>query len=236
MARDVVDAVVSRAAARVAKDARAKRLPLPGGDFASLDDLIADAARATERRRARRRIFTTSYGTRWRDVWSEISERRRRDATATTRLPYTVGEAAATACVTRWRARSATCSFVAHISRSRHATTAIAAAERAATIAAPLLGWDRDASARAIDDYAAEVERICSASTTRSSPRIATSGSTRAARRAGNQLASMATMPSTAITPPSVTGSSASTPNSSDRDELPAPHRADDSDRPRRSP
>jgi glycerol-3-phosphate dehydrogenase len=35
-----------------------------------------------------------------------------------------------------------------------------AAAERAAVIVAPMLGWDRDTQRGALDDYAREVEQI----------------------------------------------------------------------------
>jgi glycerol-3-phosphate dehydrogenase len=158
MARDVVDAVVARLR-RGETDARAKTTPLPGGDFSSLDDLIAEAARTTSDV-ALADHLTTSYGARWRAVWDEIDQGDRR-APLHDDLPYTIGEL-------RYAVRHEMAATLGDLLiRRTHLAFetrdhGLDAAPRVASELAPLLGWDRESERRAVDDYAAEVERIFS--------------------------------------------------------------------------
>jgi glycerol-3-phosphate dehydrogenase len=156
MARDVVDAVVARLR-RGESDARAKTTPLPGGDFSSLDDLIAEAARATNDV-ALADHLTMSYGARWRSVWGDVD---RPDGRAPLHdgLPYTIGEL-------RYAARHEMAETLGDLLiRRTHVAFetrdhGISAAPRVAAQLAPLFEWDREAQRRAVADYASEVERI----------------------------------------------------------------------------
>lgn len=158
MARDVVDLVMARQR-RKGSDARAKTLPLPGGDFSSLDDLIADASRATNDV-ALADHLTTSYGTRWLDVWNEIAQDAEH-APLEDQLPYTLGEL-------RYACRHEMAATLGDllIRRTHFAFETrdhgVSVAHRLAKELASTFNWDSAAQRRAVDDYTAEVKRIFS--------------------------------------------------------------------------
>lgn len=156
MARDVVDMLVKQLA-RGDRDDLTKDARLPGGDFAFVDSLIAEAARTTKDI-ALADHLTSSFGTRWTDVWSEINAGTGR-ATLVDDLPYTIGEL-------RYSARhemAATLgdllirrTHLAFETRDHGLEVAARAAEGVATV----FGWDRDARRREVADYESEVRRI----------------------------------------------------------------------------
>jgi glycerol-3-phosphate dehydrogenase len=155
MARDVVDDVVARLKRRES-DVRSKSTPLPGGDFTSLDDLIADAARATNDV-ALADHLTTSYGTRWQSVWSDISQGDGRTPLCED-LPYTIGEVGHAA----RHEMAATVGDVlirrTHLAFETH-DHGMSAASRVARTLGDVFAWSSDVRARAVGDYAAEIER-----------------------------------------------------------------------------
>ena len=67
MARDVIRVVLQRLQRKSGSDVT-ETLPLPGGDFASLDAVIADAEVVTGDNKLARHLVI-SHGTRWSDVW-----------------------------------------------------------------------------------------------------------------------------------------------------------------------
>jgi glycerol-3-phosphate dehydrogenase len=156
MARDVVDLVVERlqrgAPGDPTKDAR-----LPGGDFVSVDALIAETARTTKDI-ALADHLTSSFGSRWTAVWSEISAGTGRAALVED-LPYTVGEL-------RYSARHEMAVTLGDLLiRRTHLAFetrdhGLGIAARVAEAIAPVFGWDRDAQRREVADYEAEVHRI----------------------------------------------------------------------------
>ena len=156
MAHDVLTAVLPRLDSGQSDD-RTVSTPLPGGDFLSLheltakiDDTIGDSTLA--------RHLATSFGTRWRDVWSSIQEAGGEDRVVTG-LPYTVGELRY--CVSREFAMTLADLFIrrTHLAFETrdHGTEA---APRVAAAIGPLLGWDGAAERRAIEVYEREAENI----------------------------------------------------------------------------
>lgn len=131
--------------------------PLPGGDFQSLDSLIAEIARATNDVDLAGHL-ATSYGTRWRGVWEEISnggtDRLMPD------LPYTIGEMRY--CVRHEKALTIGDLLLrrTHFVYEAFGPDADAAAERVAEAVGPILGWDAAERRRQLDQYAEEVARI----------------------------------------------------------------------------
>jgi len=157
MARDVVRVVLHRLRRRAFGD-RTETLPLPGGDFQSLDGLISEAQRAI-RDVALACHLVISHGTRWSDVWDVML----RDADGRTLvapdLPYTMGEL-------RYSVANEMAETLGDLLiRRTHLAFetrdhGIAAAERVAGAVASQLGWTAAEQQRAIEDYAAEAERV----------------------------------------------------------------------------
>jgi len=157
MARDVVDSATRRLgdSATRRKAARTRTRPLPGGDFESLPDLVGHIAETTHDAVLAEHL-ASSFGTRWRDAWSEI-------ATDTTRiveeLPYTVGEL-------RYSARSEMAETIGDLLiRRTHLAFetrdhGLSVAPRVARAVAPTLGWDEHATKAAVDAYEREAGRI----------------------------------------------------------------------------
>src|SRR5262249_46851163 len=87
MASDVLR-VVRRALGRPLRAGH--RGALPGGDIGAFDELVAVVSKET-RNRSLGAHLTASYGSRWRQVWSEISSDGG-DVTLVDGLPYTIGE------------------------------------------------------------------------------------------------------------------------------------------------
>jgi glycerol-3-phosphate dehydrogenase len=156
MANDAIEAVADRLSRSLSRDTT-RSLPLPGGDFSSLADLTDDADHTTANRPLATHLVET-YGTRWRAVWREVS-----DAGGGERLDdllsYVAGEL-------RYAIREEmACTLSDLLVRRTHLAFetrdhGATAAERAVLIAAPLLGWDRAARSRALDDYARDIERL----------------------------------------------------------------------------
>lgn len=150
MARDAVDAALRELGVR-ARPVRTDRMPLPGGAMTSLTG-EADAAGAACGSGELARHLVGRYGTEWRDVWAiAASDPALRERVAPP-LPYLAAELV-------WAARhemALTLDDVLvrrlHIAfeTSDHGT---AVAPRAARTIAPLVGWDADATARALRAY-----------------------------------------------------------------------------------
>ena len=130
--------------------------PLPGGGLAS-DEMeqarrtIGDPAVATR--------LVQAHGTHWRDVWASATAEPSLAARVVPTLPYTGAELVHAA-----RAELA-CTLADLLVRrtpiafeTRDAGRA--AARAAASIVAPVLGWDDAATARALADYDREVARL----------------------------------------------------------------------------
>jgi glycerol-3-phosphate dehydrogenase len=155
MARDVVRTVLTRLGRRAGEDPTAHR-PLPGGDIASLDTLIAGAAQAIGDESLATRLVR-AHGTRWTDAWRDVQSDDGAQLVEDD-LPYTIGEL-------RYAARAElACTLgdllirrthLAHESRDHGAN----AAPRVADAVALLLRWDREACLRAIRDFESEIAR-----------------------------------------------------------------------------
>ncbi len=158
MAADVLR-VVRRALGRPLADGNREGSPLPGGDIGSYDALLAEISRET-RDGPLAAHLARSYGSRWRQVWSEISSDGG-DAILTDGLPYTAGEL-------RYCARSEMACTLGDLLIRRtklafetrdHGTSI---AHRAAAAVAGVLGWDERARSASVAAYASEVQRIFS--------------------------------------------------------------------------
>jgi glycerol-3-phosphate dehydrogenase len=90
MASDVLDVVLRELDARNLGDAATTTTPLFGGDFASINEEIGNAVRATNDIPLAAHLVS-SYGNRWRNVWMSICAPGGRFVVASG-LPYTVGE------------------------------------------------------------------------------------------------------------------------------------------------
>lgn len=156
MAADVMRAVLAALQLPAGRD-RTKSLSLPGGDFISLDALVAEATQATNDSAIARHLVT-AYGTRWTRVWSEITQAGGAIIVAEG-LPYTMGELRY--CV---RAEMACTLGDLLIRRTRIAYESRdhgrAAAERTATELSALFGWDAAGRLDAICAYQDEVDRV----------------------------------------------------------------------------
>jgi glycerol-3-phosphate dehydrogenase len=156
MAADVLDIVLARIN-QARRPKRSRSLPLPGGDFDSLDTLIARATAATNDADMARHLATT-YGTRWTAVWAQI-QRPGGGAIVADGLPYTLGEL-------RYAARNEMAYTLGDLLiRRTHVAFETrdhgrAAAEQAAVALSESFGWDALARRHAIEAYALEVERM----------------------------------------------------------------------------
>lgn len=132
--------------------------PLPGGDVESFDPLVGAIARETGDR-ALAMHLAGSYGSRWRDVWSEIgnggAERVADD------LPYTLGELCYCA-----RAEAACTLGDLLIRRTKLAFQrrdhGVALADRVARGVAGAIGWNERDVRDAVAAYSEEAARIFS--------------------------------------------------------------------------
>jgi glycerol-3-phosphate dehydrogenase len=156
MAADVLKVVLS-ALDRAPGASRKKSAPLPGGDFISLDALVADAIHVTHDDRLAKHLVT-AYGTRWTRVWSEINQPGA-GAIVCDGLPYTVGEL-------RYCLRNEMAYTLADllIRRTRIAYETrdhgLDAAETMGIALSTEFGWDDAARRAAIRDYATEAARM----------------------------------------------------------------------------
>jgi len=156
MAADVMRVVLAALDLKPGSD-RARSLPLPGGDFSSLDALVAEAARVTGDPSIAHHLVT-SHGARWPRVWNAISQPGG-GAVVAEGLPYTVGEL-------RYSVRDEMARSLADllIRRTRVAyethDRGLDAAQRSAVELSALFGWDESARLAAVRDYAAEAARM----------------------------------------------------------------------------
>ncbi len=157
MARDVVRVVLHRLRRRAGDD-RTETLPLPGGDFQSLEVLISDAERAIGDG-ALARHLVISHGALWGDVWDVMLRDADGRALVAPDLPYTMGEL-------RYSVENEMAQTLGDLLiRRTHLAFetrdhGIAAAERVAAVVAPQLGWTAVEQQRAIEDYVAEAEGV----------------------------------------------------------------------------
>ena len=153
MAHDVIEVALHHLGAARSGD-RAISSPLPGGDFQSLQELIAKIDDATGDPMLARHL-ATAYGTRWTDVWRSIQDDgadRIADG-----LPYTTGELRY--CVSRELALTIGDLFIrrTHLAFETR-DHAMEAAPTAARAVARVLGWDAATQRLQIDAYSKEAE------------------------------------------------------------------------------
>ena len=157
MAADVVDTVLARLRRRNPGQPT-KTTPLPGGDFDSLEALVATIARETNDV-ALAEHLAGSHGSRWREVWKEIANHGRERIADS--VPYTAGEL-------RYSVRREMALTIGDLLiRRTHLAFetrdhGIAAAPGVAELIAPLVGWDFAGQRRAVEEYESEVSRIFS--------------------------------------------------------------------------
>lgn len=157
MARDVVDAV-ERALGQPHRRTPTDAVPLPGGELSSLE---AECATAAERVRdeAVATHLVYAYGLRWRQVWECVSEDPSLSEPLVPGLPYVRAEVLhgvrhelvhtlSDLLVRRLK--------VAFESRDLGRT----AARTAASLMAPLLGWDEAHTERQLEAYAQDAQRL----------------------------------------------------------------------------
>jgi glycerol-3-phosphate dehydrogenase len=155
MARDVLRVVVARL--NRVRSRQPRSLALPGGDFSSLDALIAEANVTTENAALARHLVTT-HGTRWTRVWNEIQQPGG-DVIVVEGLPYTVGEL-------RYAAQNEMAFTLGDLLiRRTHIAFetrdhGLAAAKRTAAALSPLFAWDDAARRDAIQAYELEAQRM----------------------------------------------------------------------------
>lgn len=158
MAADVMTIVLA-ALNRPSSPDRTKSMPLPGGDFNSLDALIVDAARVTNDSTLARHLVT-AYGSRWSRVWSEINQLGGGESIADG-LPYTIGEL-------RYSVREEMAYTLADLLiRRTHIAYdtrdhGVAASEKSAMALSEVFGWDDSARRAAIAAYSTEAARVFS--------------------------------------------------------------------------
>jgi glycerol-3-phosphate dehydrogenase len=156
MAHDVL-AVVRQQLGDGNTEDKSESAALPGGDFRSLQELIAEIEDTVGDPPLARHL-ATSFGTRWRPVWSFIQAEggTRR---VVSELPYTVGEIRY--CVSNELAVTLADLLIrrTHLAFETR-DHGIDAAPRVAAAIAPLLGWDPTAQRRAVDEYAREAENV----------------------------------------------------------------------------
>ncbi len=154
MARDVMRAVCRALGQR---RFATSRVPLPGGEIRSYDELVAQVSRATGDATLGAHL-AGSFGSRWEFVWAEINAAGGDERLLDGR-PYTVGEL-------RYCARHEMACTLGDllIRRTKIAfetrDQGLSVAQRAAAGVAEALGWSQDASAGAVAEYAREVSRI----------------------------------------------------------------------------
>lgn len=158
MARDVVAAVL-----RVLRGRRVRlkpsAQPLPGGDLASVDELVGEIARATNDA-AMANHLATSFGSRWRAVWKEIEDPGGRDPLVDG-LPYTIGE------LRYSLQQEMACTLGDLLIRRTHLAFETRdhgedVAERVTALAAAAQGWSAADARAAVLDYRREVTRMFS--------------------------------------------------------------------------
>jgi glycerol-3-phosphate dehydrogenase len=156
MAGDVVTRVLERLERKAGADLTASQ-PLPGGDFKTLESVIASAEGVVGDASLARHLAHT-YGTRWPVVWAEIDTKSGREPIDPA-LPYRLGEL-------QYAARHEMAvtlgdllirrTHVAFETRDHGAAAAVVAAHAVA----PIFEWDAAARQRALDDYACDAARI----------------------------------------------------------------------------
>jgi glycerol-3-phosphate dehydrogenase len=157
MARDVIRVALQRPRRQSASDVT-EALPLPGGDFASLDAVIADAEVVTEDS-ALARHLVISHGTRWSDVWDVMRGDTDGRTLVEPGLPYTVGELRYSV------ANEMAVTLGDLLIRRTHLAFetrdhGVTASERIASALAGQLKWSAADQRRGIADYVLEAEAM----------------------------------------------------------------------------
>ncbi|HVX39689.1 MAG TPA: glycerol-3-phosphate dehydrogenase [Gemmatimonadaceae bacterium] len=158
MARDVMRVVARQLGRRLGRE-RTASVPLPGGDFTSMDRLVASAARDTGDVALAAHLART-YGTRWTHVWSEI-QRPGGNAPVVAGLPYTLGELRHA--VRHEMARTLGDLLVrrTHLAFETR-DHGLEASTLISSEVAPLLGWTPSERELALADYEREIARVFS--------------------------------------------------------------------------
>ena len=157
MARDMVDAV-EEALGIPHINPPTDSLPLPGGDFPSLDAELA-AARAAVGREDSALHLVRSYGNRWRQVWALTQAQPHLAEPLVPGLPYLRAEAVHG--VTHELVHTLSDLLVRRLKVAFETRDlGRAAARLAASDMAPLLGWSPDTVERQLADYSRDVERL----------------------------------------------------------------------------
>ncbi|RKH62102.1 glycerol-3-phosphate dehydrogenase [Corallococcus llansteffanensis] len=157
MARDVVNAVERHLALPHRKSTTDAR-PLPGGDIARMDAELA-AARQEVGDAATGDHLVRAYGSRWRAVWALTRETPALAEPLVDGLPYRSAEAA-------WGVSHEMVQTLADLLIRRLKVAfetrdqGRAAAVRAAAVMAPRLGWDAAETARQLEAYDVDAQRI----------------------------------------------------------------------------
>jgi glycerol-3-phosphate dehydrogenase len=157
MAAEATDAA-ERALGRRPARSRTADLPLPGGDLASLDRERAAARAAIGRDDIAERLVT-AYGSRWRDVWALAAADPPLAAPLVIGLPYTGAElvhAARSEMAYTLADLLVRRTFLAFETRD----AALCAAERAAALVGPVLGWSTADERREVERYRREAARL----------------------------------------------------------------------------
>jgi glycerol-3-phosphate dehydrogenase len=161
MAHDVADAVVRRlglvrdSGSRSAKREAARRLP--GGDFESFDNLVAQVEREVPDTAVATHL-ASAFGSRWRETLTEGESPSGADTLAEG-FPYTLGELLYS--VRREMAMTLG-DLLIRRTRLAYETSdhGLSVAPHVADVVGPTLGWDETGRRQAIVKYAAEVERV----------------------------------------------------------------------------
>jgi glycerol-3-phosphate dehydrogenase len=154
MAADVIEVVLTRLRRTRGPD-KTKTDPLFGGDFVSINELIANAVRATNDIPLATHLVS-AYGSRWSAVWEEMSHNDGRTFVADA-LPYTLGEL-------RYCARHEMAETLGDL-LIRRTHLAFETRDHGVSVAQRIgaaLGWNAGQQRRAEAEYSAEIERIFS--------------------------------------------------------------------------
>lgn len=160
MAEEVVDRVVESLGVEVRSGREGRELPLPGGDFASLESLERECAVAISNDRLGVHL-ARRYGTSWTSYWALAGGDAELRAPLADALPYEMGEA-----LYAFEHEMA-CSLGDVLLRRAHVAFetrdhGMDAAQRTAQALAPRLGWSAERCTKELAAYEREMERILS--------------------------------------------------------------------------
>ena len=157
MSAEVVDAVC-QVLGRGASSAASRARPLPGGDVPSFGAELEAARRAIGRGEVAERLVS-AYGSRWRMVWRYATDDPALASELSPGLPYIAAE------LVHGVEREMACTLGDLLIRRTHlafetADHGASAARAAATVLARAAGWDASETARQLEAYERESDRI----------------------------------------------------------------------------